>query len=214
MDTSTKSIKSIKSIKNTNKSKKSTNSSNKSIKEQMEQMKINLEMDRLDFINYNAENKTLQIKKYNDEKNNTDKKKSNKSNKSEKKLNKKIKKDKNSKDNTSNIIFEQNAIMKECIYTIDKIMELYPYLRKDYELIKNYVLGKKEQKNFDDYILDKIMIDSIPHYIDRYCNILDTKAKFVGCYIKTDTHLICFLKTQFNTEYDKNITDMEKDILS
>lgn len=67
------------------------------------------------------------------------------------------------------------------IQTIDKIIEMFPRLRKQKSDILLVVLNNKEIK-YDQYVLEKKILDGKPIYLDPYGNILDENIKIIGVY--------------------------------
>ena len=86
----------------------------------------------------------------------------------------------NDKDKT---LIKKNNIIKERLITIDKILEMYPSLKKDRTLIVDNILNKKEHK-VEDFILEKVKIDDGNYYFDLNGNIIDEDVNLVGFFIK------------------------------
>jgi hypothetical protein len=61
-------------------------------------------------------------------------------------------------------LIKKNNMIKERLITIDKILEMYPSLKKDRMLIVNNILNKREQK-VDDFVLEKVKIDNVNYYL-------------------------------------------------
>lgn len=76
-------------------------------------------------------------------------------------------------------IVKKNSIIKERILTIEKILEIYPNLKKDKKSIVDHVLGKKEvQKKC--YILEKINVKNKNVYRDEQGNVINDKIELIG----------------------------------
>lgn len=86
-------------------------------------------------------------------------------------------------DENEKSIISKNIMIKERLITIDKILEMYPNLKKDRTLIVNNILNKKEQK-IDDFILEKVTIDNKSYYFDPDGNIIDSDVTLMGFYVK------------------------------
>lgn len=100
------------------------------------------------------------------------------------------------------IMAAKNLATKERMYTIEKIFELYPNLKKDSEMIKNHVLGLKGRRDLNEMVLDKIVIDGVSYYIDKRYNILNVDTELVGCYVETDDYYVCFMKVKDDRNLD------------
>jgi hypothetical protein len=76
-------------------------------------------------------------------------------------------------------IIQKNTIIKERLLTVDKILELYPNLKKDKKSIINNILGTHEvQKKI--YIIEKINIKNKSIYKDTFGNLMDENVNLVG----------------------------------
>lgn len=76
-------------------------------------------------------------------------------------------------------ILQKNAIVKERLITIEKLLKMYPNLKKDKQAILECVLGKKEmQKRCE--IFEKIPIKNKNIYKDNFGNIFDQSVNLVG----------------------------------
>jgi hypothetical protein len=62
---------------------------------------------------------------------------------------------------------------------VDKILELYPNLKKDKKIIVNNVLGKREVQK-KDYVLEKLNIKNKSIYKDTFGNLMDANVNLVG----------------------------------
>jgi hypothetical protein len=63
--------------------------------------------------------------------------------------------------------------------TIEKIIECFPQLKKDKQVLINYVLGKSTPKP-NDYVLDKVVIGNKVYYRDPCGLLMDANTKLVG----------------------------------
>lgn len=80
-------------------------------------------------------------------------------------------------------MIKKNTIIKERILTIEKLLEMYPNLKKDRKIILDCVLGKKEiQKKCD--VLEKLNVKEKNVYKDESGNILDDKINLIGFWFK------------------------------
>jgi hypothetical protein len=77
-------------------------------------------------------------------------------------------------------------ILKARLDVIDKMINMYPQLKKDKHIILAKIVGKTELKNPDDYVLDKIVIDENVYYRDPHGLLLNDTASIVGFYAKTN----------------------------
>lgn len=75
--------------------------------------------------------------------------------------------------------FEKNTMINERLITIEKIIELYPNLKKDKHLITNYVLNKTETK-INETVLNRIIINGQTYYYGADNNIIDGDVNLVG----------------------------------
>ena len=80
-------------------------------------------------------------------------------------------------------LIKKNNMIKERLITIDKILEMYPSLKKDRMIIVNNILNKREQK-IDDFVLERVKIDNINYYFDPDGNIIDENVNLVGFFVK------------------------------
>ena len=119
-------------------------------------------------------------------------------------------------DQYTKIMTNKALIAKERLFAIEKIFELYPNLKKDFEVIKNHVMGLKGQRATDDAVLNKIFIDGSPYYIDKTFNILNADTKIIGCYIETNNGYTCFLRVEPNRNLNmwKHVDAMSNTILN
>lgn len=76
-------------------------------------------------------------------------------------------------------IIQKNSIIKERLLTIDKILDLYPNLKKDKRLIINNILGKQEVQKKND-VLEKLEITNKSIYKDSHGNLMDTNVNLTG----------------------------------
>lgn len=78
-------------------------------------------------------------------------------------------------------IIQKNSIIKERLLAIDKILELYPNLKKDKRLIVNNVLGGKQEAQKKEYIVEKINVKSNKSvYKDTFGNLIDSDVNLIG----------------------------------
>lgn len=75
-------------------------------------------------------------------------------------------------------------ILKTKLDVIDKIINLYPQLKKDKVNIVTKIIGKPDNSVIDDYVLEKIIIDDNVYYRDPYGLLLDKHVNIVGFYTK------------------------------
>jgi len=99
--------------------------------------------------------------------------------------------DKNVLESNSNIV-KKNISIKDKLMTIDKIIEMYPNLKKDRDTIVNNVFGKKEQK-VDTFVLEKVSFKDVSFYRDPDGNLIDVNMKLIGMYVETETDYIYYL---------------------
>lgn len=75
-------------------------------------------------------------------------------------------------------------IIKETV--VNEIIDMYPHLQKDKNIIMNKIVGDKiteiEKKDNYELILDKFLYYDKYYYRDKYGGILDNKAKLIGTY--------------------------------
>ena len=81
-------------------------------------------------------------------------------------------------------LLEKNTIIKERLLTIDKILDLYPVLKKDKLSIINNVFGKNEIKK-KSHVLEKIDIPNKSIYKDAFGNLMDENVNLVGFWIES-----------------------------
>jgi hypothetical protein len=89
-------------------------------------------------------------------------------------------------------LIKKNISIKDKLMTIDKIIEMYPHLKKDRDTIVNNVLGKKEQK-VNNFILEKVSFKDISFYRDPDGNLLDSDINLIGLYLENDFEYIYHL---------------------
>lgn len=77
------------------------------------------------------------------------------------------------------LMVQKNTIIKERLLTIDKILEMYPNLKKDKKDIVDGVLGKREIKK-KDYILEKLNVKGKNFYKDEFGNVMNDKVDLIG----------------------------------
>lgn len=107
---------------------------------------------------------------------------------------------------------DKNAVIRERLFTIEKIIEMYPNLKKDKDYIIDNIMNKKEEKP-NTYILEKIIINKNAYYKDPYGFIIDSDTKMVGLYTNTQTTIICYMldyNKNILTKYDKLLENMAK----
>lgn len=76
-------------------------------------------------------------------------------------------------------IIQKNSIIKERLLAVDKILELYPNLKKDKRSIINNVLGKQELQK-KTYVIEKINVKNKSIYKDSFGNLIDENVNLVG----------------------------------
>lgn len=99
------------------------------------------------------------------------------------------------------LTIKKNSIIKERLMAIDKILELYPNLKKDKVTITDVVLGKKEIKK-KQYVLEKLNIKDKNYYRDTNGNIVNEKAILVGFCIDDNKNEL-YTKYSFFDEFKK-----------
>ena len=95
-------------------------------------------------------------------------------------------------------LLKKNGLLAERLVAIEKILTMYPFLKKDRNMIINSILDKKE-KLPDTYVLEKIPIKKKIYYLDPTGNIIDGNVKLVGFFVKNK-----------NTVNSIMFTDIEK----
>lgn len=93
---------------------------------------------------------------------------------------------------TTESIVKKNISIKDKLMAIDKIIEMYPNLKKDRDVIVSSVLGKIEKKP-NTFVLEKILLDNISFYRDPEGNLVDSNINLIGVYAETDTEFIYYL---------------------
>jgi hypothetical protein len=79
-------------------------------------------------------------------------------------------------------ILKKNSIVNERILAIEKILEMYPNLRKDRKIIVDCVLGKKEVIK-KEYVLEKLNVKGKNIYKDDLGNIINENVDLVGFWL-------------------------------
>lgn len=87
---------------------------------------------------------------------------------------------------------------------IDKVIEMFPQLKKDQLSIVNNILGHKEINN-DYYILDKFIYNDKVYYRDPYCHIIDTELNVVGIYNYENDNYKYYFHSSISKHNIKNI---------
>jgi hypothetical protein len=97
---------------------------------------------------------------------------------------KKKKKEVKSKTNTN----EKDTMTLEKINTIEKIIKIYPKLKKDKDMIISNILTKQDTKQYVTPIdlLHKIEINGKTYYRDNNLQIIDETCNLVGFYTHKD----------------------------
>lgn len=85
------------------------------------------------------------------------------------------------------LMIQRNVLIRERLATIDKILELFPNLKKDKLMIVDNVLGKKPEIK-KDYILEKINLKGKNFYKDMDGNIINENVDLVGFHIIIDNN--------------------------
>ncbi len=65
---------------------------------------------------------------------------------------------------------------------IDKIIKLYPELKKDRTYIIDNIIGNNKEKNNNEYVLEKFNYANKSYYRDRNGIIRDSTSDVVGVY--------------------------------
>jgi hypothetical protein len=89
-------------------------------------------------------------------------------------------------------LIAKNVAIKERLVVVDKILKMFPHLKKERAAIVDNVLNNTKQK-INSYILEKISFDDISCYRDLYGNVMDKNTNLIGIYEETDTHYIYHL---------------------
>jgi hypothetical protein len=83
---------------------------------------------------------------------------------------------------TDKHIIKKNNIIQEKLKVIDKILDMYPLLKRDRLHIVDNILEKKRKKTVD-YILEKFTHNDKSYYRDSIGNIIDENVNLVGIYL-------------------------------
>lgn len=79
---------------------------------------------------------------------------------------------------------EKIDTLKIKLEVINKMINMYPQLKKDKQTILAKIVRNEAIKQPDDYVLDKITIDNKVYYRDLYGLLLDASVQVVGVYVK------------------------------
>jgi hypothetical protein len=93
--------------------------------------------------------------------------------------------------------YKKDAVVTNEI--VDKIIELFPELKKNKTLILSEVLSPKD-KDSGDYLLEKIIVNEKSFYKDRYRCILDENINLVGIWEFKDGSFMYYI---FDDEFKK-----------
>lgn len=94
---------------------------------------------------------------------------------------------------------------------VEKLINLYPQLKKDKSIIIDNVLNNKKQIE-NNYILEKIQISENTYYIDPHGFIVNPNLQIVGYYILpiTDNDCIkCYLHNSTKINLSSNLQLIE-----
>jgi hypothetical protein len=106
-------------------------------------------------------------------------------------------------------IIHKNEIIKERLLTIDKIIELYPNLKKDKKSIVDNVLGNHEiQKK--DCVLEKLNIKNKSIYKDSFGNLMDADVNLVGFWMEPTVTTVPTIIYHFFSDIKKIKTKISK----
>lgn len=84
-------------------------------------------------------------------------------------------------------IIEKNNVIKERLVAIDKILEMYPNLKKDKREMVTHVLGKQPVEK-ELYIVEKIDVKNTNAYMDNFGNLIDPNANLIGFWTEIQTN--------------------------
>lgn len=84
-------------------------------------------------------------------------------------------------ENEKNII-KKNNIIQEKLAAVNKILEMYPFLKKDRVQIVDAILDKKDKKPTS-YILERFSYKNKYFYKDPIGNIINSDVDLVGIYL-------------------------------
>ena len=88
---------------------------------------------------------------------------------------------------------EKNKLILEKINAVEKVIKMYPNLKKDKNKIIMGVLAPPENKDkisFNNvYVLHKINIDGITYYRDNESNVIDQSLNLVGNFTKINNNV-------------------------
>ena len=65
---------------------------------------------------------------------------------------------------------------------IDKILQMYPELKKEKKNIIHNIFGNKKEEDSNEYILEKFIHRELPYYRDKNGLIRDNTTDIVGVY--------------------------------
>lgn len=99
------------------------------------------------------------------------------------------KKPKKSKDKP--IDTNENLNEDEKIKIIDKILEMYPQLKKDRKTIIDKIIPPKRNK-YEECILERVTINESYYYRDKYYSLLDADANLIGVWDHDGTKYIYY----------------------
>jgi hypothetical protein len=88
-------------------------------------------------------------------------------------------------DSDKNII-KKNNIIQERLRAVDKILDMYPFLKKDRTQIVDTILDNKCTK-VNNYVLEKFIHNNLPYYRDPIGNIINENVVLVGVYLTNDS---------------------------
>lgn len=108
-------------------------------------------------------------------------------------------------------IIEKNNDTTQRLIAIDKILELYPQLKKDKKQIMDVVLDKKINR-MNEHVLEKLVFKGKNFYKDESGSIINEKLEVVGLYTIDDSvhqsyYFFDELK-KFKARIEKNMKEM------
>lgn len=92
----------------------------------------------------------------------------------------------NLEENEKNLL-KKNNMVTERLITIDKILDMYPSLKKDRDVIISNILDKNRQMS-ERSIFEKIVIDKKNYYFEQSGIILDADTNLVGIFFKKNNY--------------------------
>lgn len=106
---------------------------------------------------------------------------------------------------------KKNNDLQIKLNTMETILDMYPHLKKDKEIILNKLLEKKEKKS-DDYVLKKVIINDATYWCDPYKYLLNEDLIVVGYCFKglNGETTYNFMKKYHNEDISKKMKVISK----